>query len=311
MLARPIVGHERPIELLFRLYREDRLPHALLFAGPPGVGKHLVAESLAATAVCQTGCVAGCGTCSGCRQLAAGSHPDVMGVGVPKGKREIPIEAVRELQQFLQLRPIRSPHKIAIVDDAYLLNTAAQNALLKSLEEPPPGSYVILVSHNCGALLPTVRSRCHRILFGPLPEESLRVVLTERLGISAEEARDLAPLAQGSPGKAIELQAHLSADERAALRACLADLRGARYGAFVPLASRLARSEETASLAMEVLLHALRQEALAHARCGDAEAAARAADDGARVIRTAFLLARRNVNRQLCLESLFLELARR
>lgn len=303
-----IVGHARQIELLRRIAREGRLAHSLLLAGPPGVGKRLVAGALAELLLCEEKGADACGRCDSCRQLAAGSHPDVLLISLPKGKREIPIDRAREVNQFLRLKPLRGEHKVALVDDAHLLNLPAQNALLKGLEEPPPGSLAILVAHNPDALLPTIRSRCQRLVFAPLDDAEVAHLLAQRLGLSPDEAARVAAAADGSPGRALELAAAGGAG--AALPA-LADLGGARYGALVQLAARLADSDEKAVSGVEAMLRSCHAEAASLARAGDAAGAARASDAGGTLVRALAALRRRGVNRALLLETTLLRVAER
>jgi DNA polymerase-3 subunit delta' len=301
-----VVGHARPIALLRRALATDRLAHALLFAGPEGIGKRLVADALAAAVVCETKGTDVCGACPGCRQLAAGTHPDVLVVSLPQGKREVPIERVRDLNQFLRLQPLRAARKAAIIDDAHLLSLAAQNALLKGLEEPPLGALMILIAHNADALLPTVRSRCQRLLFAPLSSEEVDQVLRGRLGIAPEEIAAVAPFADGRPGRALALRKLVHTDgEPPATR--LERLEGARYGALVPLATHFSRSEDLAAFALESLLRQYRDTT----DPGDRAACGRAARRADIVVEALQALRRRNPNRQLLLESVFLQLARR
>src|SRR5262249_21383142 len=162
-----IRGHESTRAMLCAAATDDRLPHAWLFAGPDGVGKCMVATALAAWLHCETRGADACGACASCRQIAAGSHPDVLLVRVAPGKKEIGVDRAREVKRFTQLQPVRGRVKVAIIDDAHMLTVAAQNALLKTLEEPPERSLLIVIAHNADALLPTVRSRCQRVPFLP------------------------------------------------------------------------------------------------------------------------------------------------
>jgi DNA polymerase-3 subunit delta' len=249
-----------------------------------------------------------CGGCAGCRQVAAGSHADLLVVALPKDKREISIDKARALNQFLRLRPIRGERKIAVIDDAHLLSLAAQNALLKGLEEPPPGSIVVLVAHNAEAILPTIRSRCQRLLFAPLAEGQVIEVLERRLGLSGEEARALAARADGSPGRALRLR---STNVCTLVPSRLADLSGARYGALVQIAAALAESEEKAASGLEILLRSCHDEAARQARAGASAPAAAASEAAAAVAESLAALRRRSANRQLLLEATLLDVAER
>src|SRR5262249_48543013 len=151
-----------------------------------------------------------CGRCGGCRQFAAGTHPDATVVTLPKDRREIPIEKARELNAFLRLQPLRGGRKVVIVADAPLMNAAAQNPLPKGAEEPPPNSLAILVAHNPDALLPTIRSRCQRLLFAPLGDAEVGAIL-ERRAVPVAEAEALARIADGSAGRALRLRGSIAA----------------------------------------------------------------------------------------------------
>ena len=184
-MSLPVIhGHRRTWARLTTLLDANRLPHAMLFLGPPGVGKALVAQRLAARLAC-TEPGAPCGACAGCVQVVAGSHPDLRSIGAPtaggrregRTKKEIGIDQARDLKRFVALQAIAAPRKVAIIDDADRLSIAAQNALLKTLEEPPGQALLILVTASPGALLTTVRSRCQRIAFQPLTDDEVRAAL--------------------------------------------------------------------------------------------------------------------------------------
>lgn len=191
--------------------QRGRTAHAYVFVGPDGVGKRLVARGIAQCLFCERSSdqqLDACGECHACRQVQADTHPDLLTVGCPEGKRELPIALIagaderrgREgLLHDLSLRPMSATRRIAIIDDADTLNEESANALLKTLEEPPPGSLLFLISPSLDALLPTIRSRCHPIHFGPLSEQDLSQLLVE-LGWETEReaATAVAALAEGS-----------------------------------------------------------------------------------------------------------------
>ena len=300
-----VIGHGAQIKVLGRFVDGQHLAHALLFSGPPGVGKRRIADALAANLLCESKGDDACGHCPACRQFAAGSHPDFFFVDLPKDKREIPIEKARELTQFLRLQAARGERKIAVIDDAHLLNLAAQNALLKALEEPPRGSLVILIAHNSDALLPTIRSRCQRVLFASLSDAEVAAIL-QRNGVPAAEAETLAAKAEGSPGRALRLRHTIGG---AAPR--LADIGGARYGALVQIASALAETEEKTAIGLEGLLRSCRDEAAARALANDDQGAAAASEAADVIAESLANLRRRSVNRQLLLEATLLRVAQR
>lgn len=203
-----ILGQREPKRRLRRLLETDRLPHALLFSGPEGVGKRRTAEALAAALLCSSP-AAGypCGTCESCRAFSRGIHPDfffVVPEAVGKGARSIRIEAMRALGSALARPPELAPRQVALIDDAQRMNEAAANSFLKTLEEPTGDVVFLLVTGMRAALLDTIVSRCLEIPFGPLALPELSEVL-RRHGVEAEEAAALAALANGSAGRALAL----------------------------------------------------------------------------------------------------------
>ena len=203
-----ILGQREPKRRLRRLLETDRLPHALLFSGPEGVGKRRTAEALAATLLCSSPAAGHpCGTCESCRAFSRGIHPDfffVVPEAVGKGARSIRIEAMRALGSALARPPELAPRQVALIDDAQRMNEAAANSFLKTLEEPTGDVVFLLVTGMRAALLDTVVSRCLEIPFGPLALPELSEVL-HRHGVEAEEAAALAALANGSAGRALAL----------------------------------------------------------------------------------------------------------
>lgn len=203
-----IIGHQVNIRKLQRLVAEDRLPHALLFYGPEGVGKLRVARALAASILCRGGGRRPCGRCDSCLALRRETHPDYFEIRpqsrTEKGARAIRIDEVRQLETLISLRPKLSSRHVVVIDDAHLMNEAAQNSLLKTLEEPTGRMDFILVTSERSALLDTIRSRCMGMGFGML-EEPLLVKTLEARGIP--EAAELASLSDGSLGRALTLYA--------------------------------------------------------------------------------------------------------
>jgi DNA polymerase-3 subunit delta' len=212
MPFREVVGHRKLVSLLAGAVRHDSLPPSLIFAGPPGVGKRLTALSVAQALNCTSLRAAdrhleldACGACAACTRIARGVHPDVL-VLEPGDSGNIRIEPVRELIDRSGYRPFEGRRRVAIVDGADALVPGAQNALLKTLEEPPSSSVFILITARPDALLPTVRSRCPRLTFRQLDPGEVAEVLI-RGGRPAAEARAVAAIADGSVGQALETSA--------------------------------------------------------------------------------------------------------
>jgi len=313
-------GHQRVRDFLRTAATNDRLPHALLFAGAEGVGKRTIALALAAWILCEEDGDDACGRCSACRQVAVLSHPDFQLVGVAAGKKEIGVDRARDVKHFTQLRPLRGTMKVAVIDEAPMLTVAAQNALLKTLEEPPAHSLLILIANNPDALLPTVRSRCQRVQFSPLSNDIVVDILVQDHGINAAAALQLATLAEGSPGRALALSRSVGGTDALPQ---LAGISGARYVELMHLANTLGLPESDTAMKLEILLSQLRDDMLralgaAHLAPSDTTTPTptRAPSVRAMLIAadlvhgTREAMRRGNPNRQLLLEALLLRLAR-
>jgi DNA polymerase-3 subunit delta' len=226
MPLRDIVGHRHLLELLARAVGRESLPQSLIFAGGPGIGKHTTALSLAQALNCERpvawpepGGVDACGECRACRRIARGVHADLVQLA-PGDSGSIKVDQVRDAIDRSGYRPFEGRRRVVIVDDADALVGEAQNALLKTLEEPPAASTFILVTPRPDLLLPTVRSRCQRLRFGPLTAADIADVLIRQHGMSAADAHAAAAAADGSLGHALEG----GADEAAGAREAAARL---------------------------------------------------------------------------------------
>ncbi len=213
-----IRGHQPQVEMFRRAIGRERTAHAYLFVGPQGIGKRLFAQTLAQCFFCQQyeeSALDACGTCAGCKQVLAGTHPDLLTVGCPEGKRELPIELLvgavdrrgkEGLCHDLSLRPMSAARRIAIIDDAETMNEASANALLKTLEEPPPGAILFLMTPDTDPILPTIRSRCQPVRFSPLPATDICDLLIELdLETDPQKAAIVAEMSEGSLDTAQQL----------------------------------------------------------------------------------------------------------
>ena len=211
MPFRDVIGHRRLLAVLARAVRRGSLPPSLMLAGPEGIGKRLVATALAQSLNClqpaasDTLEVDACGTCAACQRILRGAHPDVMLVA-PGDKGSIKIEQVRDIIDRAAYRPFEGRRRVVIIDDADALVDQAQNALLKTLEEPPNASNFLLVTSRPDAMLPTVRSRCPLLRFRPLSPGEVAMALMRR-EFSETEARAVAASADGSIGRALQATA--------------------------------------------------------------------------------------------------------
>jgi DNA polymerase-3 subunit delta' len=233
-----VLGHERVKGILARGLASGRLPHAILLAGPDGIGKRTLALALGRVLLCERGGDEGCGGCASCRRIDRAIegvadlreqaatrpdepaalnlrlHPDLVLAepsrltkdGAVRARPEIKIDQVRDLVQEIQARPFESRARLFVIDDAHLMNEEAANALLKSLEEPPPTSHLVLVTSAPQNLLPTIRSRCQVLRMAPLPSGLLEAHLREMRGLPAEEAHLRVAMAGGSLGAALAFE---------------------------------------------------------------------------------------------------------
>ncbi len=207
-----LIGQEGAVQRLVRLVTSDRLPHALLFEGPEGVGKFTAAQALAASLLCRRPPRPGdaCGECSACVKVEGQNHADLHLIRTPDPR--IKIAEVREAERALALRPMEGQRKVLLVEDAHKMTIEAQNALLKTLEEPRGSTHIILTVARLKNVLPTVVSRCQRLRFQALSSSQIA-------GLLATEAGPMvAALAQGSVGRAqsIEVAATLEVRNRMA-----------------------------------------------------------------------------------------------
>jgi DNA polymerase III subunit delta' len=239
-----IIGHEKQVETLRQSLVNGRLHHAYLFIGPDGVGKRTLAVALAQAIHCMELESDFCGGCGACRAVQKGNHADVRFLEPLSNKRDISIQQVRELEKALSLRSFSGRQKVAIIDPATSMNWSAQNALLKTLEEPPQGCVLMLVASNVGGLLPTVRSRALAFSFAPLPRQLIVSYLISRKDKTKEQAQCLAALAMGSLGTASKIETEKLIEKRFDWMNLLVLLTPGNYRAALNTAEALAGSRE-------------------------------------------------------------------
>nr|MBI3612824.1 DNA polymerase III subunit delta' [Nitrospirota bacterium] len=204
-----LIGHDRPKAILKASILHDRVAHAYLFHGEEGIGKKLAAILFAQTVNCETpygdqGPDA-CGVCRSCLQIEARTHPDFLLIEPDRelANPQIKIEQVRQLEEQIVYRPLVSPWKVYLIDDADRLTQGAANALLKTLEEPAAHSLFLLVSSRPSALPTTVRSRCQRIRFVPPARTQVEAALITQRNLPPDDAHFLSMIAQGRIGLAL------------------------------------------------------------------------------------------------------------
>lgn len=335
-----IIGHEWAIDFLRRSIAGGRVGHAYLISGPAGIGKALLARRLAQTLNCECGGPDPCLTCRSCQRIERGNHPDVRIAGMAAQtlglkpeeaarQKDLKIDTVREWLRDISLRPYEGRRRVFILHDAEKLTEAAANAMLKTLEEPPPYATLALVANTSGDLLPTIVSRCQPLKLRPIPRAQVAAALRARRNLAEADAELLAAWSAGRVGWALqavdapeEIEAHQ--DQLDALIALAEQPRGAGFRWAEERAKEYRAGEQAAVFAAlelwqswwrdvlltaggcpEGVVHIDRRDALARAA-----ARYRIADIHAFLARlgAAAQQLRENVNPQLALENVLLHL---
>jgi DNA polymerase-3 subunit delta' len=207
MSFKDVLGHSKSIEFLKRAIKKDTLAHSYLFWGNEGIGKKWVALQFAKTLNClQEGVQQddACDLCLSCKKINDGHHPDVL-ILEPENQT-LKVDQVRQMQRDLAYRPYEGRRRVCILAASDRMAPNMSNVLLKTLEEPPLHTVIILLANNTRLLLPTILSRCQPIHFNPLPIPLVSKWLMKQKGLNEREAHLLASLSEGSPGKALEIQ---------------------------------------------------------------------------------------------------------
>jgi DNA polymerase-3 subunit delta' len=202
MRLEELVGQDHAVALLLRAVEVGRVPHAYLFDGPAGVGKRSAAIGLGLALICAEAPGRGCGRCDVCHRVLGGNHPDVR-VILP-ATQQILVDQVQELVELGSHRPHEAPARVIVLEEADRLNRNSANSLLKTLEEPYPGTHFVLVTTAPDRLLPTILSRTQRVGFVPLRGDLL-IDMAVRRGVDRTKAETAAALAGGSAGRFWEL----------------------------------------------------------------------------------------------------------
>ena len=234
MAFRDVAGHDHLLDLISTAAARGTLPPSLIFAGPAGVGKRTTAIALAQLLNCRTpvargseGAADACGVCPSCTRIARGVHADVLMVE-PGDTGAIKVDQIRDAIERTAYRPFEGRRRVVILDQADTTLVEAQNALLKTLEEPPAASTFVLVTSRPDVLLPTVRSRCQRLRFGRLAPADVARVLVAKYSMPETAAHAAASAADGSVGQALE---ESSEDFAAARDAAERLLKGVAFSA--------------------------------------------------------------------------------
>jgi DNA polymerase-3 subunit delta' len=335
-----IIGHAWAVDFLRHSLAGGRVAHAYLLSGPSGIGKALLALRLAQALNCESGGPDPCLVCRVCKRIERGNYPDVRVAGMAAQaaglkadeaarQKDLKIDTVREWQSDINLRPYEGRRRVFILHDAEKLTDAAANAMLKTLEEPPPYATLLLVANTSGDLLPTIVSRCQPLKLRPVPRAEVAAALCERYALAKGDARLLAAWSGGRVGWALRMVAapeELAArqEQLEALVALHAQPRGVGFRWAEERAKEYRGGEQAAVFAAlelwqswwrdllltaagcpEAIIHVDRRDELAQAaaryRLADIHAFVARLDVAARQLRE-------NVNPQLALENVVLHL---
>ncbi len=272
--------------------KRDRLPHALLFAGPAKSGKHTVGLALAAAVNCERDPGEGCGECASCQRITHGLHPDVRTLERKGAAQIIPIETIRkEIVAAVGLPPHEAKRRFFLIEEATSLKGPAANALLKTLEEPPPRTHFILGTVSADKLLPTIRSRCQKLVFGALATDIRTQLATDPRTQPADGQDDM----------------HTKLDK-------LSDVLLAAAETSSPLPAIFSAAQEVSSQRSEVaptlrlVSEKLHQRAREAVKCDQLDIAASCARRASLVLDTELAVTLHNAHGQLAIETLLTQL---
>lgn len=244
MSFKAIKGQDRQIHMLTNAIKRGTVSHAYLFSGIPGIGKGTTALAMAKALNCKIENGDFCGSCIACKKIEHFHHPDVLWIE-PEGDH-IKIEQIRRMQEQIQYTLYEGKQKVVILDNTERMNLQSSNCLLKTLEEPPPHTILILLTSTPDRVLSTIRSRCQRVMFQPLPAELLLERMMETFG--EEERMKLEPIASlagGSLGRAMQWMESDALQERKELLERIHLLKKGCVTDILDLAERLSKNKET------------------------------------------------------------------
>lgn len=200
-----ILGHEQIIEHLQNAIKTDKVSHAYILDGPDMSGKKMIADAFSMTLECEKKGTEPCMECHSCKQALGKNQPDIIYLQHEK-PNTISVDDIRsQINNDIGVKPYSSPYKVYIVDEAEKMNVQAQNALLKTIEEPPAYAVILLLTNNAEIFLPTILSRCVRLSLKAVPDEKIKAYLMKNYEVPDYKADVCVAFAQGNVGKAIEL----------------------------------------------------------------------------------------------------------
>jgi DNA polymerase-3 subunit delta' len=253
-----IKGQDQAVATLSAFLSSGNIPHALIFSGISGTGKRTAAKAFAMTANCchrreseDTRLLAPCERCHACKTIAGDRHPDVHRLK-PEGK-SIKVAQIRQLRDAIAMKPFEAQTRVVVIEDAHAMNPSAANALLKSLEEPPPHTLFLLLTNQPGRLLPTVISRCQVIRFTPLPDAVLADGLSAIEGLTPAERHLIAALSGGSMQAAEKMADASWRQHRRFVLGIMTAIDTLQPGMLLALAARLVESSISAEETLAIM----------------------------------------------------------
>lgn len=254
-----IIGQDVAKRILQTSLTHNRIAQAYLFTGPGGVGKETTALTFARALNCQHPHPDGdaCGKCSPCRKIEKGTNPDVELI-TPQ-KNSLKISQIRKLRVKASFKPMESKFKVYVIADTEKLTTEAANCFLKTLEEPPEKTVIILLTSYLSLLLPTIISRCQLIRFSPLPTSKIEETLQHNLGITLAKAKLFARLSGGSLGRAVAYSTRDLSATRTMIDDLWADLKKQNYKSLFKKTQVLAAEKEQLNWFFDIFLQLLRE----------------------------------------------------
>ncbi len=243
--------HQAARRLLKSAIDKGKLSHAYLFAGPEGCGKRTLAMEFASSLLCERGAFPPCLSCGACKRVMAGTHPDAAIVSAEG--RSIRIDHVRELSERLHLHSFEGGYKVGVIVRAERMTEQAQNAFLKTLEEPPPYTLLVMTGTNLNRVLPTILSRCQVLRLGPLPEAVISQMVQKERGLPADQAALLAALSQGNAKRALNMDLEFVIEFRKTMISELLDMDAEDRIKMLDYAERMSRASQPSEELFDLL----------------------------------------------------------
>ncbi|MCX8044317.1 MAG: DNA polymerase III subunit delta' [Desulfobacterota bacterium] len=248
-----IFGHEQAISLLRQMIRSATIPHAFIFYGASGIGKKTSAFAFAKALNCPNMLDDFCSICTACCKIEQRVHPDILYLEPFENKNTIGIDQLREMQEQIAYRPFEGMWKVVIIDNADRLQTEAANSLLKTLEEPPDNTVIVLIATSIAGMLPTILSRCQQIRFLPLTSETIVDYLCSRVDACPEDATIIAQYAHGSIERALMLFDEEFINQRNKFIAMLSQETVLQPGASNDLIGKISKERQEAFALLDLL----------------------------------------------------------